>query len=219
MYNIRVDVNARPDGPVDDRAALAASLEGDGDAFGVLVERYQQIAFRTAYLIVRDAQTAEDVCQEGFLRAHDNLHRFRIDDPFRPWLLRIVKNLALNHVRSRGRREGLLTRLLRASPATTAVEAGPERTAEAREQSDLLLRALDELREDDRVVLYLRHFLDLPEDEIAGVIGKRPGTVKSRLSRAHGRLRELIERRYPELRPSGASVETAGAAESGGNDG
>ncbi|MCH8914039.1 MAG: sigma-70 family RNA polymerase sigma factor, partial [Planctomycetes bacterium] len=147
----------------DDRAALAASLEGDGDAFGVLVERYQEVAFRTAYLIVRDAQTAEDVCQEGFLRAHDNLHRFRIDDPFRPWLLRIVKNLALNHVRSRGRREGLLARLLRATPGTAPAEAGPERTAEAREQRNLLLRAVDELREEDRVVLYLRHFLDLPE--------------------------------------------------------
>ncbi len=127
-----------------------------------------------------------------------------------------MKNLALNHVRSRGRREGLLARLLRATPATTPVEAGPERTAEAREQRDLLLRAVDELREEDRVVLYLRHFLDLPEAEIAGVIGRRPGTVKSRLNRAHGRLRELIERRYPELRPSGASLETA---ESGGSDG
>lgn len=209
-------MSTRSEGPVDDRAALAASLEGDGDAFGVLVERYQEVAFRTAYLIVRDAETAEDVCQEGFLRAHDNLHRFRVDDPFRPWLLRIVKNLALNHVRSRGRREGLLARLLRATPATTPVEAGPERTVEARERRDLLLRAVDELREDDRVVLYLRHFLDLPEAEIAGVIGRRPGTVKSRLNRAHGRLRELIERRYPELRPSGVGVDVA---ESGGSDG
>ena len=56
-------------------------------------------------------------------------------------------------------------------------------------------------RIDDRVVLYLRFFLELPEREIAIAIGRPPGTVKSRLSRATGRLRAVIEARYPELRP------------------
>jgi RNA polymerase sigma factor (sigma-70 family) len=107
----------------------------------------------------------------------------------------------------------LFGRLLRTMPREPSVDPGPERAAEQHERRDLLLQALNELREDDRVVLYLRHFVDLPEAEIADVIGKRPGTVKSRLNRAHGRLRELIERRYPDLRPSNV------APESGGSDG
>jgi len=163
---------------MDDGAAIAAVRAGDADAFGVIVERYQQVAFRAAYLIVRDGAAAEDVCQEGFIRAYRQLGRFRSGEPFRPWLLRIVTNVALNDVRARGRRRGLFARLA----------------------------AIEELPPDDRVVLYLRHFLDLPEREIAEAIGKRPGTVKSRLSRARGRLRRVVETRYSSLIPTGSEV-------------
>ena len=64
-----------------------------------------------------------------------------------------------------------------------------------------MLDAIRHLSPDDQVVLYLRHFLDLPEQEIATAIGKRPGTVKSRLSRARSRLREVVEADYPALIP------------------
>ena len=184
---------------LSDEEALGASLEGDVQAFGVLVERYQDVAFRAAYLVTRDAGAAEDVCQEAFLRAHRHLGRFRVGEPFRPWLLRIVTNQAKNQVRSRGRREGLLARLRPRAPEVIGVASGPEREVEAAERKEQVLHAMNRLSLEDREVLYLRHFLDLPEREIAEVIGKRPGTVKSRLSRARGRLRAVIEERYPTL--------------------
>lgn len=189
---------------MDDDAAIAAVRAGDADAFGAIVERYQQVAFRVAYLIVRDGAAAEDVCQEGFIRAYRQLGRFRSGDPFRPWLLRIMTNLALNEVRARGRRRGLFARL---APREERVEPGPAAAVEAQERQTLLLRAIEELPADDRVVLYLRHFLDLPEREIAAAIGKRPGTVKSRLSRARGRLRGVVETHYPSLVPASAENE------------
>lgn len=188
---------------MDDGAAIAAVLAGDADAFGVVVERYQQVAFRAAYLIVRDAAAAEDVCQEAFIRAFRQLGRFRPGEPFRPWLLRIVTNLALNDIRARGRRRGLFGRL---SSTEERTAPGPAQAVEAQERQRLLLAAMEELPPDDRVVLYLRHFLDLPEREIADAIGKRPGTVKSRLSRARGRLRAVVEARYPSLVPTGSEV-------------
>ncbi|MPZ97841.1 MAG: sigma-70 family RNA polymerase sigma factor [Dehalococcoidia bacterium] len=200
MYQWRVDhvraAEAAEDVRLSDEQALRASLDGDVQAFGVLVERYQEVAFRAAYLVTRDAGAAEDVCQEAFLRAHGHLGRFRLGEPFRPWLLRIVTNQAKNHVRSRGRREGLLARL---RPRAAEVASGPEREVEAAERKEQVLEAMNRLSLEDREVLYLRHFLDLPEREIAEVIGKRPGTVKSRLSRARGRLRTVIEERYPAL--------------------
>src|SRR5207302_10692524 len=73
---------------------------------------------------------------------------------------------------------------------------------EARDEASTLLRAVNELPADDRVVLYLRYFVELPEREIAAAIGKAPGTVKSRLHRASARLREVIETKYPQLRES-----------------
>ena len=186
----------------DDATLIAAAKVADSGAFGVLVRRYQEVAFRAAFLILRDAAAAEDVAQEAFVRAHRGLRGFRDGDPFRPWLLRIVTNLALNEVRSRRRRSGMIQRLGFAMGNRS--EPAPETIALASERQRLLWQAICELPEDDRVVLFLRHFLDLPEREIAGVIGKAPGTVKSRLHRASERLRNVIEARYPTLKPVSA---------------
>ena len=182
----------------DDVAAIAAAQAGDREAFAALVTRYQEVAFRAADLIVRDSAAAQDVAQEAFVRAYRSISGFREGEPFRPWLLRIVTNLALNDVRGRSRRAGLLARFGR-QPEPGPPE--PEAVLLASESQRLLWRAMNELPADDRVVLFLRYFLELPEKEIAVAIGKAPGTVKSRLSRAGRRLRTIIERRYPSLRP------------------
>jgi RNA polymerase sigma-70 factor (ECF subfamily) len=183
---------------MDDRAVLLAARTGDRDAFAVLVTRYESVAFRAAYLIVRDAAGAEDIAQEAFVRVHRSWPRFNTDEPFRPWLVRIVTNLALNEVRARGRRAGFLARFGRV-PLERPPE--PEGLALASEAQRLLWRAMNELPPGDRVVLYLRYWLELPEKEIALAIGKAPGTVKSRLFRAGRRLREIVERDFPSLRP------------------
>ena len=180
----------------DESGAIERARQGDAASFGALVETHQQMAFRAAYLVVRDVAAAEDVAQEAFVRAYRQLHTFRAGEPFRPWLLRIVTNLALNEVRSRTRRTGLLGRIGMFAPR--AAEP-PDEAVAASDESSALLRAVNELPLDDRVVLYLRYFLELPEREIADTIGKPAGTVKSRLHRANGRLRTLIEAKYPEL--------------------
>ena len=202
MYNIRVQPEQ------DDAGLIAAAKDADMAAFGALVRRYQEAAFRTAFLIVRDAGAAEDVTQEAFVRAHRGLGTFRTGDPFRPWLLRIVTNLALNEVRARNRRSGVLQRLGLALGNRS--ELAPEAIALATERQRMLWQAITELSEDDRIVLFLRHFFELPEREIAEVIGKAPGTVKSRLHRASERLRGVIEAHYPTLKPVSAGGEEHG---------
>lgn len=96
-----------------DEADVRAAVEGDLEAYGRIVERYQDVALRAAWLIVRDQAAAQDVCQEAFLRAHRGLSGFRAAEPLRPWLLQIVRNQAKNHLRAHGRREGMLARVLR----------------------------------------------------------------------------------------------------------
>lgn len=197
MYNSTVGP------PEDDAAAIAAVRTGDRDAFAVLVGRYQQAAFRAAYLVVRDTGAAEDVAQEAFVRAFSALATFRPGDPFRPWLLRIVTNLALNQVRSRGRRLGLLGRV---AALREDQPSEPPDIAGTNEEQRAVWRAVNQLSLDDRLVLYHRYFLDLPEREIATALGIPPGTVKSRLHRAGTRLRAVIERDYPDLRPRAAEI-------------
>jgi RNA polymerase sigma-70 factor (ECF subfamily) len=156
------------------------------------VRAHQGIAQRTAFLITRNEAEAEDAVQVGFVKAYTSLGRFDPARPFRPWLLRIVANEARNRRRSAGRRARLE---LAASALEPRVAPGPEADVVAAERRRQLLDAVESLREGDREVIGLRYFLDLGEAEMAGVLGIAGGTVKSRLNRAMGRLREELERR------------------------
>src|ERR1700739_897191 len=97
--------------PAGDSDLLARAQRGDAAAYEEIVQRYQQIAFRTAYLITGSAADAEDAAQEGFVKAYRALGRFRAGADPRPWLMRIVANEARNRVRSSQRRHGLESRL------------------------------------------------------------------------------------------------------------
>jgi RNA polymerase sigma-70 factor (ECF subfamily) len=164
---------------------VALARGGDGDAYASLVRAHQDVAFRTAMLITQDAAEAEEAAQDAFVKAWRALGRFRPGEPLRPWLLTIVANEARNRRRSAGRRTALALR--------SAAPDGEDRSAEAQviagESRATLLAALSRLRPGDRLVLGCRFLLELTEAETAAALGVRPGTVKSRTSRALERLR------------------------------
>src|SRR5882724_4697658 len=89
---------------------IARAKRGDAAAYEELVRIYQGIALRTAYLFAGNAADAEEAAQDGFVKAHRALWRFRAGAPFKPWLLRIVANEARNRRRSAGRRAALALR-------------------------------------------------------------------------------------------------------------
>jgi len=149
---------------------------------------YQGIAFRTAYLITGSAADAEEAAADGFVKAFYALARFRSAEPLRPWLLRIVANEARNRRRSAGRRARLALRAVEHEPSGGAAPS-PEAALLSVERRSELLDAVNRLDENHRLVVVCRFFLDLGEEETAKVLGWRRGTVKSRLSRALGRLR------------------------------
>jgi RNA polymerase sigma-70 factor (ECF subfamily) len=171
---------------IEDTELIARARAGDVAAYESIVRRYQDVAVRTAYLICPETD-ADDAVQEAFLKAYDALPRFREGAPLRPWLLRIVANEARNRRRSAGRRQGLALRAADAAPHGTG--PGPEQIVMAAEQRSELLAALNALRDDDREVLGARFLLDLSEAETSEALGIPRGTVKSRTSRALGRLR------------------------------
>ena len=174
--------------PLLEREWIEAARRGDASAFEELVRQYQEIAFRTAYLVVGDADEARDAAQDGFLRAHAALGRFRPGAEFRPWLLRIVANAARNRRRSAARRTDLALRAFRDAASGDAAPS-PEVLLLAQERRGELLAAINRLREEDRLVIALRWFLELNEEEMAAALDCPRGTVKSRLSRATARLR------------------------------
>ena len=173
--------------PRDETELVALARRGDADAYEELVRAYQGIAFRTAYLVTGNAADAEEAAQDAFVKAYRALWRFRPGAPFKPWLLRIVANEARNRRRSAGRRAALALRATQEPPGEAA--PSPEAALLGAERREELVAALNRLDERDREALACRYFLDLSEAETAATLGVRPGTVKSRLSRALERLR------------------------------
>ena len=118
--------------PLEDVELARLARDGDVQAFGELVERYREVAFRTAWLITRSSAEAEDAAQEAFVKAFYALDRFRAGEAFRPWVLRIVSNEAKNRRRSVSRRERLTVRLAQdrgpgdAAPSPEAAALGRE---------------------------------------------------------------------------------------------
>jgi RNA polymerase sigma-70 factor, ECF subfamily len=174
--------------PPEDGELVERARRGDEDAYEELVRAHQGIAFRTAYVIAGNASDAEEAAQDAFVKAYRALGRFRRGSPFRPWLLRIVANEARNRRRSAGRRAALS---LRAAAETSGGAApSPEGVVLADEDRERLLAAVEGLREEERLVIACRFFLELSEEETAATLDVRRGTVKSRTSRALEHLRE-----------------------------
>lgn len=187
-----------------DALIVRQAQQGDTAAYEELVRRYQKVAFRTAWIILRDADDAEDATQSGFLKAWLSIGSVDVARPFQPWLLTIVANEARNRRRARGR---WLARVLPEDRSELLAEPGPrlEHQMEQQEDAGMVLQHLSALDETDRTTLWCRHVLDLSEQETANIMGCAVGTVKSRTHRAMDRLRS-------RLQEAGVTVE---AAESG----
>jgi RNA polymerase sigma factor (sigma-70 family) len=176
----------------DEAETVERARRGDASAYGDLVQRYTEMAFRTAYLVTGSAAEAEDAAQDAFVKAYRALPRFRTGGSFRAWLLQIVGNEARNRRRSAGRRAALQLRVAHGL-RVVGEPPSPEAAAEAAEERRALLGALNRMAEDDRQVISCRYLLQLSVEETAAALDLPEGTVKSRLSRALGRLRELME--------------------------
>ena len=186
---------------MDEATLVGRAVAGDASAWETIVIANQESVFRLAYLILGDPDEAEDAAQETFLRAWDNLPRFDRSRSLRPWLLRIAANLASNHRRSAGRHAAALIRSSQSQARAASVE--DQTTEHAR--ADELWQAVRRLDAADQQMIYLRYFLDLSVAETAEAVQAAEGTVKSRSSRALGRLRTIIEREFPMLRDERAT--------------
>ncbi len=178
---------------------IRRAQRGDVSAYDALVRAYETLAFRAAYLITRDEHEAADAAQDAFVRAYRALNTFRLGEPFRPWLMRIVTNQALNRLEANKRRANMNERFIQNENEQRA-PSDAQRNLETREQNETLMRAVQRLKPDEQTLITLRYFLELPELEVAQTLNIPQGTVKSRLHRTLAKLREIIQQEFPDLR-------------------
>jgi len=189
---------ASPDG---EAALVAKAREGDPAAFTELVNRYERKIFRLARHITQNAEDAEDVLQETFLRAYEHLPGFQGRSRFYTWLVRIAVNQSL--MKLRRRRTDRLVSL--DDPVDTgedhvpreiAVWDNPEQRYSQEELREILARAVESLPPPFRAVFVLRDIDELSTEETATVLNLSVPAVKTRLLRARLRLREKLTRYF-----------------------
>ncbi|MBI5035438.1 MAG: RNA polymerase sigma factor [Chloroflexi bacterium] len=182
----------------DERSLITRAQRGDVKAYAALVRQHEQIAFRAAFLILHDQPEAADTVQDAFLRAYRSLDSFKLERPFRPWLLRIITNVALNRIQAIERRKRATERYAQ-ELSTSQNEIVPDHALATNEQNTRLQLAVRQLSADEQALIALRYFLELPDGEVAETLGIPIGTVKSRLHRTLTRLRAIIHRDFPDL--------------------
>lgn len=177
-----------------DAELVEQARAGDATAFGVLVERYQHVVFRTALAVVGRRDEAEEVAQDAFLRAYRRLDGFRGDASLKTWLLAITWRQALSHRRS------LITRWRRFTSAgdeiadiaaTSAPHDAELADAELRRTVAGLVKTLPRKY---REALMLAATGDYTFDEMSAALGAPAGTLKWRVSEARRQLREKLAR-------------------------
>ena len=180
-----------------EESLIQRAQEGDKVAFNSLIGQYRETMFRYAYLIVSDAQIAEDVTQDAILRIYKYLNRFDKTHAFRPWALQITRNVARNNNRSWGRYKHMVKRLITFHQRDSV---NVESLTVAQQHAQHLHEAVHQLKNDHQDIIYTRFFLDLSVEEAAHILGIAEGTVKSRSHRALKQLKVIIEQHYPHLK-------------------
>jgi RNA polymerase sigma-70 factor (ECF subfamily) len=168
---------------------------GRRDAFDDLVHAYEPIVHRVLVQLHVVPADVEDLAQEVFMRVYRNLHRFRGQSSFYTWLYRITVNVFFDHSKKRKRADVRLQRLQNAVADVSNAHPDPGdpfRATFERLTSDTFARAIQTLPASFRDVVAMREVADLSYEEIALQTGISIGTVRSRLSRARARLKELL---------------------------
>lgn len=188
----------------EEQRLISAAQAGDLEAFNQIVRLYETRVYNLCYRMLGDADAAADATQDAFIAAFRNVRNFR-GGVFKAWLLRIATNACYDVLRARKRRPAVSLDSTDNEDDNTRTEApDPGESLDdmvvRQELSAAIQQGLAELPEDQRIVIILSDIQGLAYEEIAQITGVQLGTVKSRLSRARAKLRDIL--RVGELLPA-----------------
>ncbi len=185
----------------EDAVLVKKAIDGDAEAFGKLVEKYESFVYRTVFYDLKSHEDAEDISQDVFIKAYKALASFRSDSEFTTWLYRICKNTVYDHIRKNSKSKTIpLSELSNPEEgdreyeiADTDGKFDPEKTAVSKETKKIVNDAIRSLSEEHREMIVLRDIEGYSYTQIAQLMSLEEGTVKSRISRARAALRKKLE--------------------------
>ena len=188
---------------LDDTTLVRQCQNGDLEAMSRLIVKYQDRIYNTILKICRNHDDAAELTQDTFVKVLENINSFRSKSSFYTWLFRVAVNHTLNYCKRRfklspvsldaenDQDEGSKGKLAAVLAAPDGLD--PAMVAQQKELSQIVVNLIGQLQQEYRVVLVLRDIEQMTYAEIAEVLRIETGTVKSRLSRARAKLRELLE--------------------------
>lgn len=188
-----------------DREIVDRVIQGDVQAFSVLVDRYEDRIYSAVRNYVSNPDDAVDIAQDAFVKAYSKLRSFDSSSAFYTWLYRIAVNTAIDYLRKRKIRptdslEDEKFTEIGFEPASKDLSADPERVATAAEQRAILRSAIGGLSHKLRSVLVLHDVEGMSQEEVAEILKIPVGTVKSRVSRARADLRKLLRKQLVDVK-------------------
>ncbi|WP_394750441.1 RNA polymerase sigma factor [Spongiimicrobium salis] len=175
----------------NDQYYIDKIIEGDTNAFSVVVERYKHMVYTLALRLVKNKEEAEEVAQDTFIKVYGNLEKFKGDSKFSSWIYRIAYNRSLDVLKKQKNRVD-----------TTPIDVGTEYyipsissvldDLERKDRMVILKSAIQELNGDDSVLITLHYFEELSLGEISEIMEKETNVLKVRLFRARKKLAEIL---------------------------
>ncbi len=169
---------------------LIQALNGNQDAFGILVETYQKPVYNLCYRMLGNPGEAEEAAQETFWKAYQYRHRYDRNRSFITWLLSIAAHYCIDQQRKRRITEDPLDDIL--EEIMPDLSPGPESIAVAQNNQEYMQKVLNQLKPDDRAMIIFRYWHEMSEEEIAGAMSTSVSAVKSRLYRARLKIAQLF---------------------------
>jgi len=183
---------------MDDKSLIEEYLNGNGDAFKELYEKYKLNLFNFIYSMIRDEETANDIFQDVFIKVIDNLRSYK-DINFKAWIFKIARNTVLDYLKSaKTNAKNLYISIdddenFRAIENIVSSDENPEKIFFSNYQKQELYKAIAMLSDDYREIIYLKHFSDLSFIEISAILNVPIGTLLSRFKRAIDKLSIILE--------------------------
>lgn len=184
----------------DEKRLIENILGGDQKSFEYFIEKYKKLVFHIVYRLIHNIEDREDICQEVFVKAYQNLGSFKNEAKLSTWLGRIAYNTSLNHISKKKEKmiedyapkeENLLEQI-------KSEDISPSAWVERKDTQNILFNEIEKLTEQQKTILSLYHWEEMSYEEIGEVMNLPMGTVKNYLFRARKTLKEQLERKYEE---------------------
>lgn len=177
----------------DEKKIIQQVLDGNQEAFSELVKAYEKPVYNLCLRMTGNAQDAQDLAQEAFLKAWRGLRFYKFESSFSTWLYRLTSNVCIDFLRRQKRRTAVSLTMEEQELEVPDQRPVPEERMLQQEARQAVSQAMNQLEDEFRLVLTLRVLEDMSYEQIAQIMDLKVGTVKSRLARARIKLKNILQ--------------------------